>query len=93
MKQSVKSSSEIEEILKSQFGIEPYVQVIPMKGEKRTLYQLERIPFTSRMTLGGMERFCQKIAKALNAELYGTVNMDFTSLCGSNTFDLLLEVL
>ena len=57
------------------------------------LYQLEHIPFNRRMTMAGLERLCRRIAKALDAELYGTVNIDFASLGDFQTFDLLLEVL
>ena len=35
----------------------------------------------------------QQRAKALDAALCGTVNMDIASLGGCHTFDLLLEVL
>ena len=35
----------------------------------------------------------QQRAKALDAELYGMVNIDFVSLGEPPTFDLLLEVL
>ena len=44
------------------------------------------------MTMLGLERLCRRIAKALDAELYGTVNVDFGSLGDSPSFDLLLEV-
>ncbi len=43
--------------------------------------------------MAGLERFCQRIAKALDAELCGTVNIDFASLGDFQTFDMLLEVL
>ncbi len=41
--------------------------------------------------MAGLERLCRRIAKALDAELYGTVNIDFASLGDFQTFDLLLE--
>jgi hypothetical protein len=37
------------------------------------------------MTMLGLERLCRRIAKALDAELYGTVNVDFGSLGGCCT--------
>ena len=82
---------EISAVLKSQFELEADVQVIHVSGENRMLYQLEHIPFNRRMTMAGLERLCRRIAKALDAELYGTVNIDFASLGDFQTFDLLLE--
>ena len=61
--------------------------------ENRTLYHQEHIPFNRRMTMAGPERLCHRIAKALDTELYGMVNLDFVSLGNLQTFDLLLEVL
>ena len=84
---------EISAVLKSQFDLTADVQVIPVKGENRTLYQLEHIPLSRRMTMAGLERLCRRIAKALDAELYGTANVDFGSLGDSPSFDLLVEVL
>lgn len=83
---------EISAVLKSQFELKADVQVICPKGENRTLYQLEHISFNRRMTMAGLERLCRRIAKALDAELYGTVNVDFGSLGDSPSFDLLVEV-
>ena len=82
---------EISAVLKSQFELMADVQVIHVSGENRMLYQLEHIPFNRRMTMAGLERLCRRIAKALDAELYGTVNIDFASLGDFQTFDLLLE--
>ena len=82
---------EISAVLKSQFELKADVQVIHVSGENRMLYQLEHIPFNRRMTMAGLERLCRRIAKALDAELYGTVNIDFASLGDFQTFDLLLE--
>ncbi len=87
------NKQEISAVLKSQFGLTADVQVIHVSGEQRLLYQLEHIPFSRRMTLAGLERLCRRIAKALDAELYGTVNIDYISLGNIQTFDLLLEVL
>ena len=86
------NKQEISAVLKSQFGLTADVQVIHVSGEQRLLYQLEHIPFSRRMTLAGLERLCRRIAKALDAELYGTVNVDFGSLGDSPSFDLLVEV-
>jgi hypothetical protein len=92
MKGNIKTSSEISDLLQSRFGLTASVQVIHSKGENRTLYELEHIPFNRRMTMAGLERLCRRIAKALDAELCGTVNIDFASLGDCYTFDMLLEV-
>lgn len=91
MKGNIKTSSEISDLLQSRFGLTASVQVIHSNGENRTLYELEHIPLHRRTTMAGLERLCRRIAKALNAELYGTVNIDFASLGDFQTFDLLLE--
>ena len=88
----INTANEISAILRSRLDLIADVQVIPVTGERRTLYQLEHIPFSRRMTLAGLERLCRRIAKALDAELYGTINVDFGSLGDSPSFDLLLEV-
>ena len=92
MNDHIKTAAEISTILQSSLGLTAKVQVIHPKGENRTLYQLEHIPFPRRMTMSGLERLCRRIAKALDAELYGTVNVDFVSLGDSPSFDLLVEV-
>lgn len=92
MNTCIKTAAEISTILQSSLGLAAEVQVICPKGENRTLYQLEHISFNRRMTLAGLERLCRRIAKALDAELYGTVNVDFVSLGDSPSFDLLVEV-
>lgn len=43
------------------------------------------------MTMAGLERLCRRIAKALGAELCRTVNIDFVSLGGDTTFEMLAE--
>ena len=91
MKGNIKTSSEISDLLQSRFGLTASVQVIHPKGENRTLYELEHITLHKRMTIAGFERLCRRIAKALDAELYGTVNIDFASMGDFQTFDLLLE--
>ncbi len=90
---NIKTKRKIEIVLQSCFGLTASVQVIHPKGENRTLYELEHIPLHRRITMAGLERLCQRIAKALDAELCGTVNIDFVSLGEPPTFDLLLEVL
>ena len=92
MKQRILTKSEIDAILASRFGLTADVQVIHPKGEGRTLYQLEHIPLNRRMTIGGLERLCRRIANELDAELYGTVNIDLVSLGEQRMFDLMLEV-
>lgn len=87
-----KTKREIEEILQSRFGLTADIQVIPVKGEARTLYLLEHVPFNRRMTIAGLERLCRRIAKALDADLYGSVNLEFTSICDAGTFEMLAEV-
>lgn len=93
MTNQIKTRKEIEDILVEKFGLEATVQVIHPKGEPRTLYQLEGISFNRRMTIGGLERLCRKIAKALDANIDGTVNIDFVSFGDNHTFDIMLEVL
>lgn len=88
---SLKTVPEIKSVLQSRFGLTADVQVIRPKGENRALYLLENVPLNRRMTVAGLERLCRRIAKALDAELYGTVNIDFASLGDFQTFDLLLE--
>ena len=88
-----KNATEILDILQSRFGLTAAIQIIHPQCEKRTLYQLEHIPLNRKMTIVGLERLCHRIAKSLNAELYGTINIDFVSLGDFQTFDLLLEVL
>lgn len=92
MNPRLKTVPEISDILQSRFGLTAEVQVIHPNSENRTLYQLEHISFNRRMTMAGLERLCRRIAKALDAELYGTVNVDFVSLGDSPSFDLLVEV-
>ncbi len=87
------NNHEISAALQERFSLSAHVQVIRPKGENRTLYELEHIPFNRRMTMAGLERLCRRIAKALDAELCGMVNIDFVSLGDVPTFDLLLEVI
>ena len=93
MNQRILISSEISAILRTRFGLTADVQVIPVKGENRTLYHLEHIPFSRRMTMAGLERLCRRIAKALDAELYGTVNVDFVNSGDAGTFAMMAEAL
>ncbi len=93
MKGNIKTSSEISVILQSRFGLSASIQVIHPKGENRALYELEHITLHKRMTIAGLERLCRRIAKALDAELCGTMNIDFVSQGEPPSFDLLLEVL
>ena len=93
MNSDIKTSSEISGILQSRFGLTASIQVIHPQGENRTLYELAHIQLDKRMTITGLERLCRRIAKALNADLYGSINIDFVSLGDFQTFDLLLEVL
>ena len=86
------NKQEISAVLKSQFGLTADVQVIHVSGEQRLLYQLEHIPLHRRMTMAGLERLCRRIAKALDAELYGTVNIDFVSTGEGVTFDMMAEM-
>ena len=92
MKSLLKTPSEISDLLRSRFDLTADVQVIPVKGENRTLYQLEHIPFGRRMTIAGLERLCRRIAKALDAELYGTVNVEFGTDDDTGTFAMMAEV-
>ena len=91
MNSNIKTPSEIAAILLTRFDLTADVQVIPVKGENRTLYQLEHIPFGRRMTMAGLERLCRRIAKTLGAELYGTVNIDFADSGDAGTFAMMAE--
>lgn len=85
------TKEDVEEGLRERFGIEAHAQVIEAPGEGRTLVQLEGIPARRRTTVGGLERLARRIAKALGAELYGTVNLDCVSEGGVATFSMLAE--
>lgn len=52
MKRTIKTKAKIATILKTHFGLTADVQVIPVKGERRTLYQLEHIPLHRRISKG-----------------------------------------
>lgn len=88
----LKTPSEISAILRSRFDLTADVQIIPVKGENRTLYHLEHIPFSRRMTMASLERLCHHVAKALGAELYGSVNLEFNAACDAGTFAIMAEV-
>ena len=90
MNHRIKTASEIESVLQSRFGLSAEVQVIRPKGENRTLYLLENVPLNWRMTVAGLERLCRRIAKALDASLYGSVNMEFGD--AGTTFEMMAEV-
>ena len=91
MNDHIKTAAEISSILKSRFELAADVQVIHPKEESRTLYSLEHIPLNRRMTMAGLERRCRRSAKALDAELYGMVNIDFVSTGEGVTFDMMAE--
>ena len=90
MNPRLKTIPEIESILKSRFGLKAEVQVIRPKGENRTLYLLENVPLNRRMTVAGLDRLCRRIAKALDANLYGSVNLEFGDT--GTTFEMMAEV-
>ena len=91
MKPRPKTKREIADILQARFGLTADVQVIRVKEEGRTLYLLERIPIGRRTTVAGIVRLCRRICKALDADLYGTVNIDFVSPGDTPTFDMMAE--
>jgi hypothetical protein len=88
----IETKREIEELLQSRFGIKADVQVVPGKGEGRTLYVLEHVPVARRTTVAGLERLCRRICKALDADLYGSVNLEFVSIYDAGTFEMVVEV-
>ena len=88
----IKTKREIEELLQSRFGIKADIQVVKVKGEGRTLYLLEHVPAGRRTTVAGLERLCRRICKALDADPYGTVNLDVVSMGESPTFDMMAEI-
>ena len=90
----IKSQQDILDTLKMRFGITGCgVQVIlPPKDEHRVLYMIDHIKFHGAMTLEGLHELCNEIAGALDAELYGTVTIDFVSIGEPKTFDMVAEV-
>ena len=92
MTKRILTKSEIDSILASRFDIKADVQVVPVKGENRTLYQLEHVSLGRRMTMTGLERLCHRIARSLGAELEGSVNIDFVSCNSEPSFTMLAEV-
>ena len=89
----IKSEAEIRGILGQEFGMDGCgVQVVPKTGRSGgDLYLIEHIAVGRRITLAGVERMVRRISRALDAEPYGTVNVDFFSLGGGTTFDMLAE--
>lgn len=86
----MKTATEIESVLQSRFGLTAEVQVIHPKGENRSLYLLENVPLNRRMTVAELERLCRRICAALDAELYGSVNLEFGD--AGTTFEMMAEV-
>ena len=52
MKSLFQTASEISAILRTRLDLTADVQVIPVKGERRTLYQLEHILLHRRISKG-----------------------------------------
>ena len=88
---NIKTKREIEELLQARFGTKADIQIVSVKGEGRTLYILEHVPVGRRTTVAGLERLCRRICKALDADLYGTVNLDFASIGDAGTFEIAAE--
>ncbi len=91
MNQQHLSPEEISTILQTRFGIKPTVQVYHDKGTGRILYGIEHIPADRKISIGGLKRYCTKICHALDADLDGTVNIEFISLGDVLTFDIIAE--
>ena len=72
-------ASVLEKMLQTRFGKSVHTQVIHPKSENRQLVLVEGIRVERRATAGGVRRICQRIAAAFGGELYGTVNLDFSS--------------
>lgn len=85
------SEKEISTILQTAFGIKPIIQVYKDKGTGRILYSIEHIPANRKMSIGGLKHYCHKICHALDADLDGTVNIEFVSIGDVWTFDILAE--
>lgn len=88
----IKTKSEILCILEQRFNIVGCsVQIVSNNNAAGGLYLLEHIDIGRRLTLAGVERLVRRIAKALDGEPYGTVNIDYFSLGGDVTFDMVVE--
>lgn len=92
MKRHLKTRKQIAAILQDKFGIAAEIQVVPAKGEDRTLYLLENIRLDGRTTISGLRRVCKRICEALGAEPYGTTNIDLFSMGDGLSFDMMAEV-
>ena len=92
MRNNVLAKRQIENLLKENLSVNALVQVVPVKGERRTIYQLEGIPLGRNTTIAGLDRLARRIARLLGAELCGLVNVDFVSIGGKTTFDMIAEV-
>jgi len=84
----MKTENEAKTILKG-FNIDSDVQVLDREKE-RVLYIIESICVSSDLTVGMVMELCDRVAKAIGGELYGTVNFDFT-VCDKITFEMMVE--
>lgn len=91
MKHLFFSEEEVSTILQTAFGIKPMIQVYQDKETGRILYSIENIQANRKMSIGGLKRYCNKICHALDADLCGTVNIEFVSIGDVWTFDILAE--
>lgn len=91
MKRHCLSQGDISAILKSKFDITPSVQVLRDKDTGIVRYEIEHVPASRKMSVGGLKRYCKRICDALDADIGGTVNIEFISLGDDWTFDILAE--
>ena len=86
------TAGEIKRVLFDRFSIDTPVQVLKDKDTGQTLYLLEHVKINDQMSVAELHDLCERIAKALDGELYGTVNIDFASLCDGVEFEMVVEV-
>ena len=83
---------EIKCILIDRFSIDTPIQVLKDKDTGQTLYLLEHVKIKDQMSVAELHGLCVRIAKALDGELYGTINIDFASLGDGVEFEMMVEV-
>ena len=88
----IMTTNEIKCVLIDRFSIDTPVQVLKDKDAGRTLYLLEHVKIKDQMSVAELHGLCVRIAKALDGELYGTVNIDFATLSYGVEFEMVVEV-
>ena len=86
------TESDVKRILIDRFAIDTPVQILKDKDTGQTLYLLEHVQIKDQMSVAELRSLCLRIAKALDGELYGTVNIDFATLSYGVEFEMVVEV-